>query len=177
MLANLRKDYEAHGRQFFNWGFRAMIVYRFGRWRYRIKPRFLRLPFSAAYKYMFFRMKAKGIELPCEVEVGDGLRIDHQGGIVVSGYARIGRNCVIRNGVTIGLARPDEPSAPSIGDDVDIGAGAKLLGRISIGNGARIGANAVVITDIPPGATAVGVPAKIVRRGEAAGRGEGGSDR
>ncbi len=177
MLSNLRKDFEAHGRQLFNWGFRAMIVYRFGRWRYGIKPRILRLPFSAAYKYMFFRMKAKGIELPCEVEVGEGLRIDHQGGIVVSGYAKLGRNCVIRNGVTIGLARSDDPTAPVIGDDVDIGAGAKLLGRISIGNGARIGANAVVISDVPPGATAVGVPARVIGKGGAAGRGEDGNDR
>jgi serine O-acetyltransferase len=164
MFSNLRKDFESHNREFFNWGFRAMIVYRFGRWRYKIRPRLLRLPFSVLYKYLFFRMKARGIELPCEVEVGEGLRIDHQGGIVVSGYAKIGRNCVIRNGVTIGLARVEEPAAPIIGDNVDIGAGAKLLGRITIGDGAKIGANAVVITDIPPGATAVGVPAKVVRR-------------
>jgi serine O-acetyltransferase len=167
MFANLRKDFEAHNREFFNWGFRAMMVYRFGRWRYGVRPRFLRLPFSAIYKYLYFRMKAKGIELPCEVEVGEGFRIDHQGGIVISGYAKIGKNCVVRNGVTIGLARADDPAAPTIGDDVDIGAGAKLLGRIAIGNGVRIGANAVVITDIPSGATAVGVPAKVVRGGGA----------
>jgi serine O-acetyltransferase len=163
MFANLRGDYVAHGRDPFSWGFRAMMVYRFGRWRYGIKPRLLRAPFSALYKYMFFRMKAKGIELPCEVEVGEGFRIDHQGGIVISGYAKIGRNCVVRNGVTIGLARVADPVAPVIGDNVDIGAGAKLLGRITIGDDVRIGANAVVITDIPSGATAVGIPARIVR--------------
>ena len=128
-----------------------MVVYRFGRWRYRIKPRLLRLPFSLLYKLLFFSIKGKGIELPCEVEVGDGFRIDHQGGIVISGYAKIGKNCVVRNGVTIGLARVDDPVAPVIGDNVDIGAGAKLLGRITIGNNVRIGANAVVLTDIPSG--------------------------
>jgi len=169
MLENLRGDFAAHGRQFFNWGFRAMIVYRFGRWRYRIRPRILRLPFSALYKLMFFRMKGKGIELPCEVDVGEGFRIDHQGGIVISGYARIGRNCVVRNGVTIGLARVDDPAAPTIGDNVDIGAGAKLLGRITIGDGVSIGANAVVIADVPSGCIAVGIPAKAIPRKAAKG--------
>ena len=139
-----------------------MVVYRFGRWRYRIKPRLLRLPFSLLYKLLFFSIKGKGIELPCEVEVGDGFRIDHQGGIVISGYAKIGKNCVVRNGVTIGLARVDDPVAPVIGDNVDIGAGAKLLGRITIGNNVRIGANAVVLTDIPSGSVAVGIPARIL---------------
>lgn len=162
MFGNLRKDFESHGREWLNWGFRAMVVYRFGRWRYRIRPRIIRLPFSLLYKYMFFRMKAKGIEVPCEVEIGEGFRIDHQGGIVVSGYAKIGKNCVLRNGVTIGLARVDDPAAPVIGDNVDIGAGAKLLGRITIGDNVKIGANAVVVTDIPAGSTAVGIPARVI---------------
>jgi serine O-acetyltransferase len=163
MFANLRGDFKAHNKQLLNWGFRAMVVYRFGRWRYRVRPRLLRLPFSLLYKLMFFSMQGKGIELPCEVDVGEGFRIDHQGGIVISGYARIGKNCVVRNGVTIGLARGDDPAAPTIGDNVDIGAGAKLLGRITIGDDVRIGANAVVITDIPAGSTAVGIPAKVIR--------------
>jgi serine O-acetyltransferase len=163
MFKNIRNDFVAHRRQLLNWGFRAMVVYRFGRWRYRIKPRLLRMPFSLLYKLMFFSIQGKGIELPCEVEVGDGLRIDHQGGIVISGYARIGRNCVVRNGVTIGLARIEDLSAPTIGDNVDIGAGAKLLGRITIGDNVRIGANAVVLSDIPPNSTAVGIPAKVIR--------------
>jgi serine O-acetyltransferase len=163
MFANLRGDFNAHNRELLNWGFRAMAVYRFGRWRYRIRPRFLRLPFSLLYKLLFFKMKGKGIELPCEVDVGEGFRIDHQGGIVISGYAKIGKNCVVRNGVTIGLARVEDPAAPVIGDNVDIGAGAKLLGRITIGDNVKIGANAVVLSDIPSGSTAVGIPARVIR--------------
>lgn len=164
MFKNIRGDFIAHRGKLLNWGFQAMVVYRFGRWRYRIKPRLLRLPFSLLYRLMYFFIQGKGIELPCEVEVGDGFRIDHQGGIVISGYAKIGRNCVVRNGVTIGLARIDDLSAPTIGDNVDIGAGAKLLGRITIGDNVKIGANAVVLSDIPSNSIAVGIPAKVIRR-------------
>lgn len=141
-----------------------MVVYRFGRWRYTIPLKLLRVPFSLLYKWLFFRMKARGIELPCEVEVGKNFRIDHQGGIVISGYAKFGDNCVIRNGVTVGLAKLTDPTAPQIGNNVDIGTGAKLLGRITIGDNVVIGANAVVLTDVPPNSLAVGVPAQIKPR-------------
>ena len=83
---------------------------------------------------------------------------------MVSGFASFGDNCRIRNGVVIGLARVQDPCAPQMGNDVDIGTGAKLLGNIRIGNRVRIGANAVVITDIPDDSIAVGVPAIIKPR-------------
>ena len=102
-----------------------------------------------------------GIELPCEVEVGDGFVIDHFGGIVVSGYAKFGHHCRIRNGVVVGLKNVEDVVAPVFGDYVDIGAGAKVLGRIKIGNHVHIGANAVVLTDVPDNSIAVGVPAVI----------------
>ena len=102
-----------------------------------------------------------GIELPCEVEVGRNFVIDHSGGVVVSGYARFGNDCRIRTGVVVGLARVDDPCAPRIGDNVDIGAGAKVLGRITIGNNVLIGANAVVVRDVPDDSIAVGVPAVV----------------
>jgi serine O-acetyltransferase len=100
-----------------------------------------------------------GIELPCEVEIGKNFVIDHFGGIVISGYAKFGNNCRIRNGVVVGLSRVDQPCAPVIGDNVDIGAGAKVLGAIKIGNNVLIGANAVVIRDVPDNCVAAGVPA------------------
>lgn len=100
-----------------------------------------------------------GIELPCEVEIGRNFVIDHFGGIVVSGFTRFGNDCRIRTGVVIGLARVDDPCAPVIGDRVDIGAGAKVLGRIRIGNNVLIGANAVVIDDVPDDSIAIGIPA------------------
>ncbi|XSC45482.1 serine acetyltransferase [Bradyrhizobium sp. RDT10] len=105
-----------------------------------------------------------GIELPCEAIVGRNFVIDHFGGIIVSGYARFGDNCRIRNGVVVGLRRVDEPVAPVIGNNVDIGSGAKLLGPITIGDNSLIGANAVVIEDVPENSIAIGVPAVVKPR-------------
>lgn len=162
MFDHIRADYEAHGRRMGAQGFWAMAVYRFGRWRYGVKPALLRKPLSVLYHlaYKWVQIVA-GIELPCEVQVGEGFVIDHFGGVVISGYARFGKRCRVRNGVVVGLARVDDPCAPCIGDDVDIGAGAKLLGAITIGDRARIGANAVVLCDVPADHLAVGVPARI----------------
>jgi serine O-acetyltransferase len=105
-----------------------------------------------------------GIELPCEAVLGRNFIIDHSGGIVVSGYARFGDNCRIRNGVVVGLGRVEDPGAPLIGNNVDIGAGAKVLGHITIGDNVLIGANAVVIRDVPANSIAVGVPAVVKPR-------------
>jgi serine O-acetyltransferase len=122
----------------------------------------LRKAFSMLYKLLFKGVQVvAGIELPCEAVVGRNFVIDHSGGIVISGYARIGDNCRIRSGVVIGLRRVEEPCAPVIGDNVDIGSGAKLLGPISIGNNVLIGANAVVLADVPDNSVAVGIPARV----------------
>jgi serine O-acetyltransferase len=142
-----------------------MIVYRFGRWRYGVRPTLVRKLCSLLYKILFkFVQILTGIELPCEAIVGRNFVIDHFGGIIVSGYARFGDNCRIRNGVVVGLRRIEEPYAPVIGNNVDIGAGAKLLGRIKIGDNSIIGANAVVLDDVPENSVATGVPAIIKPR-------------
>lgn len=160
MFENIRSDLRAHGGDWGAQGFWALTVYRFGRWRYGVRPLLLRKLCSAIYRIAFKWVQiVAGIELPCEVEIGRNFVIDHCGGIVVSGFARIGDNCRIRTGVVVGLARTDDPCAPVIGNDVDIGAGAKVLGRIRIGNNVRIGANAVVVDDVPDDHVAVGVPA------------------
>jgi serine O-acetyltransferase len=106
-----------------------------------------------------------GIELPCEAVIGRRFVIEHVGGIVISGDAIFGDDCVIRNGVTVGLRNRNHRGSPRIGDRVDIGAGAKLLGSIRIGNDVAIGANAVVLCDVPDGCIAVGVPAQVKMRG------------
>ncbi len=165
MLDNIRADFRAHGRRWGAQGFWALAVYRFGRWRLGLQPRILRQVLYPVYLLLQKCVEVvAGIELPCEVIVGSDFVIDHFGGIVISGYARFGNGCRIRTGCVVGLARIDEPGAPVCGDNVDIGAGAKLLGRIRIGNNVKIGANAVVVTDVPDDCIAVGVPAVVKPR-------------
>lgn len=162
MFELIREDWRTHERDIWRQGVWVLLAYRFGRWRYRVRPAALRKPLSLLYKLMKITSQIlSGIDLPCEARVGRRLKIEHFGGIVVSGDAAIGDDVVLRNGVTIGLKRTDEPGAPVIGNRVDIGAGAKLLGPIRIGDDAVIGANAVVLCDVPPGSLAVGVPARI----------------
>lgn len=162
MFDDIRADFRAHGSNWGAQGFWAMVVYRYGRWAFARRSRWVRKPFAIVYQLLFKLVQiVAGIELPCQVPVGRGFVIDHSGGIVVSGYAKFGARCRIRTGVVIGLARVDDPCAPEFGDDVDVGAGAKVLGRIRIGNGVRIGANAVVLQDVPDGCVAAGVPAVV----------------
>jgi len=170
MFENIRADFNAHGRNIGAQGFWAMAVYRFGRWRYDVRPALLRKPCSLVYKVLYKIIQiVAGIELPCEVIVGRNFVIDHFGGIIISGYARFGDNCRIRNGVVVGLRRVDEPVAPVIGNNVDIGAGAKLLGPIKIGDNSIIGANAVVLDDVPENSLAIGVPAIVKPRRQTTG--------
>jgi serine O-acetyltransferase len=161
----IRGDFQAHNRDLGAQGFWALAVYRYGRWRYRVRPVPLRKLCSVSYKVLFKLVQIlTGIELPCETELGRNFVIDHFGGIIVSGYARFGDNCRIRNGVTVGLRHIDDPRAPVIGNNVDIGAGAKLIGPITIGDNVLIGANAVVLCDVPANSIAVGVPAVVKPR-------------
>jgi serine O-acetyltransferase len=162
MFENIRADLTTYQNDWGAQGFWVMLIYRFGRWRYQIGNTILRKCFSLIYKILYKLVQIlTGIEFPCEVKVGKHFVIDHFGGIVVSGYAKFGDYCRIRNGVVVGLKNVDEPCAPTIGDHVDIGAGAKVLGNIRIGNHVTIGANAVVLCDVPDYSIAVGVPAKI----------------
>ncbi|MEZ5671736.1 MAG: serine acetyltransferase [Thiotrichaceae bacterium] len=163
MFERIREDWRTHDRDFTRQGFWALLVYRFGRWRYRIKPRLLRIPFSILYKFLFMMIQIlTGIELPCEVTLGRRFKIEHFGGIIISGDAVFGDDVVIRNGVTVGLRHTGVRGSPTIGNRVDIGAGAKILGNIHIGDDVAIGANAVVITHVPNNHVAVGVPARLV---------------
>jgi serine O-acetyltransferase len=103
-----------------------------------------------------------GIELPYTTKLGRRVVFEHQSGIVIHGDCRIGDDCTIRHGVTLGNRRFDRPrDAPELGDRVNVGAGAVVIGAVKIGAGANIGANAVVFEDVPAGATAIGVPARI----------------
>ncbi|NMG31215.1 serine O-acetyltransferase [Aromatoleum evansii] len=141
----------------------AVAVYRFGR-RVDARPDGLAKRLLTAVYWLAFRLveTAVGISLPKAARIGGGLRIWHFGGVFVHPDAVIGRNCTLRQGVTIGNRHEGGP-APVIGDDVEFGAYAQVLGGVRIGTGARIGALSVVLCDVPDGATAVGAPARIVR--------------
>ena len=93
--------------------------------------------------------------------IGGGLILPHPNGVIINSQAVIGPNCLLFQQVTLGVGGP-RPGAPIVGGHVDIGAGAKILGGVRLGDHCRIGANAVVLDDVPPGATAVGVPARII---------------
>jgi serine O-acetyltransferase len=100
-----------------------------------------------------------GVDIVLGAEIGEGTFFVHGNGIVIGAGARIGERCGIFHQVTFGWANG---GWPTIGDDVLIGAGAKLIGGITVGDRAAIGSNAVVVKDVPPGATVVGIPARII---------------
>lgn len=138
-------------------GTNAMIAYRWMQWaqRWRLVP--LAMVFN----------KVAGIAGKCVIgrgaDFGPGLVLVHSLGVVINTGVKGGRNVVIEHQVTIGA---EKGLVPVIGDNVFIGAGAKILGGVTIGSGARIGANAVVLDDVPPNATAVGIPARVVKTGK-----------
>ena len=165
MFDNIREDWRTYDCQLSRQGLWAIVLYRYGRGRYTIRWRWLRLPFSFLYKLLKPICEVlTGIELPCETTLGRRFRIDHFGGIIISGDAVFGDDCVVRNGVTVGLRHTGFRGSPVLGNRVDIGAGAKILGPIRIGDDVAIGANAVVLTDVPSNSIAVGVPARVLPR-------------
>ncbi len=164
LLALLSEDLRTHESKLLEQGFWALAVHRFGNWRMSLPSKWLRLPFSVLYKFLYRCVEwTCGISLPYTVEVGRRVRIWHHGGMILHA-ASIGDDVQIRQNTTFGVARTDHNfELPVIEDSVDIGVGACLLGDIRIGRNAVIGANAVVLQDIPDFAVAVGVPAKVVK--------------
>jgi serine O-acetyltransferase len=110
-----------------------------------------------------FWSAVSGADIPLNSHIGGGLLIPHPNGIVLHPEAHIGPNCLLFQQVTIGTTGN---GVPTLGGHVDVGAGAKLLGAIRIGDHAKIGANSVVLTDVPDGCVAVGIPARIANPSE-----------
>jgi serine O-acetyltransferase len=140
----------------------AIWLYRFGR-RVDRRPRGLRRSVLESIYWFLYRFveTITVISFSKSVTIGPGLRIWHFGGIYIHPGVVIGRNCTLRQGVTIGN-REANGAVPVIGDNVEIGAGAQILGGIRIGNDARVGAMTLVLNDVPDGATVVGIPARVV---------------
>jgi len=161
----LQEDWKAHGRDWTKPGFQAVAIQRFGVWRMSVKPILLRAPLSIFYRSLYRRVRnTYGIDLPYTVQLGRRVVIEHQGAIVIHGNSIIGDDCIIRQGVTLGNRYLDRPfEAPVLGNRVNVGAGAKILGQVHLNDDVNIGANAVVLKDVPAGETAVGIPAKVLK--------------
>lgn len=145
----------------------AIWLYRFGR-RIDRRSNGLMKKLYLLFYWLFFRLieTVTGISLPKAANIGGGLRIWHFGGIFIHPDVTIGKNCTLRQGVTIGN-RVENGGVPKVGNNVELGAYAQILGAVHIGDDCKIGAMSLVITDIPKGATAVGNPAKLIKRSEA----------
>lgn len=134
-------------------GTSAMILYRFMQWaqRHRLIP----------LAMLFNKLNVMGgCIIGRGADFGEGFVLVHSIGVVVNTSVKGGRNVILEQQVTIGA---EKGLSPRLGDDIFIGAGAKILGAIHLSNGTKVGANAVVLEDVPPGATVVGIPAKVVK--------------
>ena len=166
LFAQIREDRALYREGWWAQGLWALAIYRLAAARYARPRGVVRSLWGAVAK-----LGGKWAECVCGISrpdcatIGRRLRIEHFGGIIVHGAAVIGDDCVLRQNVTLGNRSEDRPmEAPVLGDRVQVGAGAVILGAIRIGDDAIIGANAVVLHDVPAGAVAVGNPARILER-------------
>ena len=142
-------------------GFHAVLHHRVSHWLWTHRVRWL-----ARIIAMLSRLLT-GIEIHPAACIGRRFFIDHGMGVVIGETAEIGDDCTLYHGVTLGgTSWRKGKRHPTLGNDVVVGAGAKVLGPIYIANGARVGSNAVVVKDVPEGATVVGIPGRIIRRKE-----------
>jgi serine O-acetyltransferase len=148
-------------------GFHALTLHRFSHWLWGHRLRWLARLFSHFTRFI------TGIEIHPGATIGKRVFIDHGMGVVIGETAVINEGCTLYHGVTLGGTSWNKGKRhPTLERGVVIGAGAKVLGPITVGEGAKIGSNAVVVREVPPGATAVGIPARIVEPGQAQARQE-----
>lgn len=140
-------------------GYKAIRSHRVAHWLYNHKMFFLA-------RWISQRSRHKtGIEIHPGAKIGRGVLIDHGMGVVIGETAEVGDGCVIYQGVTLGGTGKDKGKRhPTLGNNVMVGAGAKILGPFKVGDNSKIAANSVVLQEIPPNTTAVGTPARVVRR-------------
>ena len=163
LVADLRKKAEVYGlpdtagtrlRMLLNDGSLAQVLFR--------SMSFCQRHRLTVFSAVLYRLNAflTGATIGRNADLGPGFVILHSIGVVINTNVRAGRNLVLYHGVTLGA---EHSGVPVLGDDVYIGAGAKIIGGVRIGSNVRIGANAVVTKDLPDGATAIGIPARVIR--------------
>jgi len=142
-------------------GFQAIVMHRFNHWLWSRKLHLLARMFAHLARFL------TGVEIHPAAVIGKRFFIDHGMGIVIGETSEIGDECSIYHGVTLGGTTWQKGKRhPTLQDNVVIGAGAKILGPVTLGEGARVGSNAVVVKDVPPGATVVGIPGRVVVKKE-----------
>lgn len=156
-----RNDPAARGKIEVFWlynGLHAILYYRAAHWLFTHKMRFLGRWLSQLAK------RRTGVEIHPAAKIGRRLVIDHGTGIVIGATAEIGDDCLLYQGVTLGGTGAErEKRHPTLGNNVMVGCGAKILGPFRVGDNARIAANAVVLSEVPPNSTVVGVPGRVVK--------------
>lgn len=160
MFEQIREDYQTHGRRWSDRAMWALVHYRFGIWALHLSFAPLRWVCGKTYGLVSIVMPIiSGVSMDRRMVVGRRFRIVHTGMVGLHPQATFGDGCGVMHNVTIGTNMVG--GAPTIGNDVFIGCGAVILGDIHIGDGVRIAANSLVISDVPAGAMALGVPAKV----------------
>jgi serine O-acetyltransferase len=144
----------------------SIASYRLGNWLHTSRPFILiRVPLKIlSFCTSMFCEVFMEMCIDSQASIGPGLYIGHIGGVHINPQAVIGRNCDLTHRVTIGASAMGRQGAPVLGNDVYIGTGATLVGKIKVGDGAKISANTLVISNIPAGATVMGVPGRIIMR-------------
>ncbi len=163
-----KEDLQTYDNHRFEPGYLAVRCNRFGNWRMGIKKKIFRIPFTILYNLAHsLILNFWGIDLPYTVKLGRRVRIWHHGNIIIAGAISIGDDVHMRHNTTMGLVRKEdaekEVRGPIIGNRVDIGCGACILGPVTVGDDTVIGANSVVVRSYPAGATLFGVPARQVK--------------
>lgn len=159
LFRRVRADYRRHGSDWRNRGVWALAVYRFGVWSMHQRNSIVRKLSSGIYSLAnVWSEIVTGVTMDRNVKVGEDLLIIHSATIFIHNDVVIGDRCALMHNVTLGTNMGRD--VPVLGDDVFVGAGASVLGKVRIGDGARVAANSLVINDVPPGAFAVGVPAR-----------------
>lgn len=163
--ALVAENFRTNGSEIFSQGFWTLFWHCFGNWRMSVGPRALSLPFSLIYRIMVKLGEwICGIMLPYTVRMGRRVRLEHFGGMILIAE-EIGSEVTLRQNTTLGIARADKREGrPKIGDGADIGAGAVILGNLTLGRGAVVGAHAAIIRDVLPHAVVGGMPARLIRR-------------
>jgi serine O-acetyltransferase len=165
LVSQIAEDFLAHDKNPFEPGFWAVAVHRFGRWTEGVRPAIVKKPLDLAYRAMFTSADwLWGIYIPQSVKLGRRVRLWHHGCMWLTARS-IGDDVHIRHNTTLGAVTGQDPGPegwPVIGDRVQLGSGACVLGNVTVGDDSVVGANSVVLRSVPPSSRVMGIPARLI---------------